>query len=61
MAVVKEFIARNGVHVKINDEAYANASPEEIQRRWREIDRVIYDINMRIQRDALEAAAKAKE
>lgn len=44
MAIVREFTARNGVHVKVADDCYAHLTPEEHAARVREINRRIWQI-----------------
>lgn len=39
MAIVAEYIIR-GVKVTVNDEAYRDASTEELKRRWEEARRI---------------------
>lgn len=57
MAIVKEFITPEGAHVTIHDDAYANASPEELQRREAEFYRVVARI---IRKAAIRAAEEKK-
>lgn len=52
MAIVKEFVTRNGTRVIIRDDAYINASPEEIARRRKEISDTINRVADNIERQA---------
>ena len=44
MALVREMVASNGVRVRIFDDLYINASPEEIERRRENFRRVAREI-----------------
>ena len=44
MAIVREFIASNGVHVQIADDCYRDLTPEEVERRRAEVWRVMCQI-----------------
>ena len=52
MAIVKEFVTRNSTRVIIRDDAYINASPEEIARRRKEISDTINRVADNIERQA---------
>lgn len=58
MAIVKTIKASNGAIVQIDDSCCTGLSKEEIARRWAEVDRVIYQINLNHARRMAEAAAK---
>lgn len=58
MAIVKEFIARNGVHVRIADDCYAHLTPEEMEQRRAEINNRIVEI---VIADQLKQARKAAQ
>lgn len=62
MAIVREFIARNGVHVKIADDMYAHLTPEEHEARKRQINhniwKIIIDAEIKKQRMAAEGAIR---
>ena len=53
MAMVREMRTSNGARVRFFDDAYINATPEEIARRRREASEAAYNI--------LVAAAKRKQ
>lgn len=53
MAVVMEFKTALGVTVRVHDDEYVNASPEEIARRWREVGNQILRIDEKIQMERL--------
>lgn len=60
MAIVAEYIIR-GVKVKVSDEAYRDASPEEIERRRAEARRVAGRLIARIrEREEAKEAARAR-
>jgi len=44
MAVVAEFDTKQGVHIKILDDAIAGVSEEEMRRRIREVQRTAWRI-----------------
>lgn len=56
MAIVRKFVASNGARVTIYDDDYADASPEELERRRQEH----YDVVRRIVRRAAERALAAE-
>lgn len=58
MAVVMEVITRTGAKVIVRDDAYINASPEEIARRRKEISDTINRVADNIER---QAAAKLRQ
>lgn len=65
MAVVADYYD-NGAHVIIRDDAYANASPQELARReeefYRVVARIIHNATVRAtRRHLMEQAAAGKE
>jgi len=46
MAIVKTIKARNGAIVHIDDSCCTGLSAEELDRRWAEVDRAIWRINI---------------
>ena len=58
MAIVRDFITPEGVHVIVKDDAYAGASPEELERRRKHLHEVVARI---IQSAAIQAAKEAGE
>ena len=56
MAIVKTIKASNGATVHIDDSCCTGLSPEELRRRYAEIDRVIWQINYNHARRMAEAA-----
>lgn len=61
MAIVREFIARNGAHVIVRDDCYRDASEEELNRRRAEVAEAILfaelraaEVRMRKEREARE-------
>ena len=58
MAIVKTIMSGTAV-VDIDDSCCSGLSREEIDRRWAEVDRVIWMINLNHQRRIAEAAAGA--
>ena len=61
MAVVKEFIASNGAHITVLDDAYAGVSDEEMAERWKRVEEIgrRMAINNEIRRRKREAEAQA--
>lgn len=55
MAIVKEFDVK-GAHIRIADDYYRDASPEEIARRRKEINKMAYRVarNAMIRQEAKE-------
>ena len=49
MGIVRTIMSGTAV-VNIDDSAYAKASAGEIERRWEEIDRIIWRINANLNR-----------
>lgn len=47
MAIVRDYIAKCGCRIRVDDSDYANESPEEIQRRIKELYRCEYGIRWR--------------
>lgn len=60
MAIVKTITSGTAV-VHIDDSCYRDATPEEIRRRWDEVDRVIWQINRNHARREAEAAAAGRK
>ncbi|MBE5774426.1 MAG: hypothetical protein E7337_10910 [Clostridiales bacterium] len=56
MAIVKTIISGTAV-VHIDDSCCAGVSKEEMERRWAEVDRVIWQINQNHARRMAEAEA----
>lgn len=56
MAIVKEFDVK-GAHIRIADDCYRDASPEEIARRRKEINKMAYWVA----RNAMLRQQEAKE
>lgn len=44
MAIIREFVARNGVRVKVADDCYAHRTEAENRRRYEEANRRILEI-----------------
>ena len=61
MAVVMEFVASNGAHVTVLDDAYAGVSKEEMAKRWERVEEIgrRMAINNEIRRIKLEREAQA--
>lgn len=55
MAIIREFICKNGAHVIVRDDAYRDCSPEEIERRRAEVVRAMEFIALRNARAAMES------
>lgn len=49
MAIVKDYIAPNGVRVRVDDDCYAGISAEELARRKREVSEAILAIDRAVQ------------
>ena len=60
MALVREFVTKLGVTVRIMDDCYAGISAEELARRRRQISDAINRIADNIQRRADQAAAQER-
>ena len=61
MALVREMVTSNGVHVKIFDDCYAGISKEELERRKREIAEAIARVDINHQMRQLKAAQEAAQ
>lgn len=59
MAIVREIKCPNGATVAIHDDAYRDASPEEIQRRWDAVGEAIRRIDRNAQRAQRSTSAQA--
>ena len=59
MAIVMDFISRNGAHVIVRDDCYRDCTPEEIERRRAEVVRAMEFIALR--NAQLTAEARRKE
>lgn len=55
--MVKEFKTPSGVTVRIHDDAYRNASPEELQHRWQRINDAVIQIDRNAQKRSTSARA----
>lgn len=61
MAIVKDYIAPNGVRVRVDDDCYAGISAEELARRKREVSEAILAIDRSVQlREMAEMAAEGQ-
>lgn len=49
MAIVREIITSNGVHVRIHDDCYAGVSEEELARRKRRLAEAILTVDRNVQ------------
>lgn len=59
MALVRELVTSNGVHVKIFDDCYAGISAEELERRKRKLSETILRVDRNIQLREMKAAQEA--
>lgn len=55
--MVKEFKTTSGVTVRIHDDAYREATPEELERRWQRINDMILTIDRNAQKRSTSARA----
>ena len=61
MAIVRDYIAPNGVRVRVDDDCYAGISEEELARRKREVSEAILAIDRAVQlREMAEMAAEGQ-
>lgn len=61
MAIVKTIHCSNGATVHIDDSCCTGLSEEELARRWAEVDRAIWQININHARRMAEASAQKAE
>lgn len=59
MAVVREYVTPNGVHVRIHDDCYAGISEEELARRKQRISETILRVDRNIQLREMKAREEA--
>lgn len=61
MAILREGVAPNGARFVISDAAYANCTPEEIERRRRRANDAAYNILVGVARRRLEQERAEKK
>ena len=55
MAIVKTIKCKNGGTIYVDDACYRDASKEELERRYRQLDEAILAIDRRVQLERLRA------
>ena len=61
MALVRELVTSNGVHVEIHDDCYAGVSAEELERRKRHMYETIARVDRNIQLREIKAKQEAEK